>query len=103
MATPNDTQSAETARVAVRLPPFWAEQSDVWFAQVEPHIGTRSCKLPPCSIVPQPTTLPVIIIIIETVLVIRNKFTLGGNGIERITAEVELDHMAICQFPRTTA
>jgi transposase InsO family protein len=33
METTSDTQSAEIARVAVRLPPFWAEQPDVWFAQ----------------------------------------------------------------------
>jgi hypothetical protein len=34
MESINDTQ-AETARVAVRLPPFWAEELDVWFAQAE--------------------------------------------------------------------
>jgi hypothetical protein len=34
MGSANDTQ-AEIARVAVRLPPFWAEQRDVWFAQTE--------------------------------------------------------------------
>jgi hypothetical protein len=31
----SSTQQAEIARVAVRLPPFWAEQPDVWFAQAE--------------------------------------------------------------------
>jgi hypothetical protein len=34
MESANDTQ-AEIARVAVRLPPFWAEQPDVCFAQIE--------------------------------------------------------------------
>jgi hypothetical protein len=31
----SSTQPAEIARVAVRLPPFWAKQPDVWFAQAE--------------------------------------------------------------------
>jgi hypothetical protein len=31
----SSTQPAEIARVAVRRPPFWAEQPDVWFAQAE--------------------------------------------------------------------
>jgi hypothetical protein len=35
METTSHTQPAEVARVAVRLPPFWAEQPDVWFAQAE--------------------------------------------------------------------
>jgi hypothetical protein len=34
MESTNDTQ-AEIARVAVCLPPFWADQPDVWFAQAE--------------------------------------------------------------------
>jgi hypothetical protein len=34
MELTNDTQ-AEIARVAVRLPPFWADQPDMWFAQAE--------------------------------------------------------------------
>jgi hypothetical protein len=31
----SSTQPASIARVAVRLPSFWAEQPDVWFAQAE--------------------------------------------------------------------
>jgi hypothetical protein len=34
MESANDTQ-AVIARVAVRLPPFWAEQPDVWLSQTE--------------------------------------------------------------------
>jgi hypothetical protein len=34
MESTNDTQ-AEVARVAVRLPPFWADQPDMCFAQAE--------------------------------------------------------------------
>jgi hypothetical protein len=35
METTNGTQPAEVSRVAVRLPPFWAERPAVWFAQAE--------------------------------------------------------------------
>jgi hypothetical protein len=35
METTNGTQPAEVSRVAVRLPPFWAEWPAVWFAQAE--------------------------------------------------------------------
>jgi hypothetical protein len=35
MEATNDFQPAETSRVAVRLPPFWAERPTVWFAQAE--------------------------------------------------------------------
>jgi hypothetical protein len=35
METTIGTQPAEISTVAVRLPPFWAERPDVWFAQVE--------------------------------------------------------------------
>jgi hypothetical protein len=35
MEATNGTQPAEVSRVAVRLPPFWAERPAVWFAQAE--------------------------------------------------------------------
>jgi hypothetical protein len=35
MEATNDFQAAETSRVAVRLPPFWAERPTVWFTQAE--------------------------------------------------------------------
>jgi hypothetical protein len=31
----NVTQSTEILRVAVRLPPFWPEQPNVWFSQAD--------------------------------------------------------------------
>jgi hypothetical protein len=33
--TTNSPMSAEISSVAVRLPPFWAERPNVWFAQAE--------------------------------------------------------------------
>jgi hypothetical protein len=35
MEATNGPRAAETSRVAVRLPPFWAERPTVWFAQIE--------------------------------------------------------------------
>jgi hypothetical protein len=35
MEAADGTQPAEISRVAVRLPPFWAERPAVWFAQAE--------------------------------------------------------------------
>jgi hypothetical protein len=35
MEATNDFQAAETSRVAVRLPPFWANRPTVWFTQAE--------------------------------------------------------------------
>jgi hypothetical protein len=35
MEATNNTPPADVSRVAVRLPPFWAEQPAVWFAQAE--------------------------------------------------------------------
>jgi hypothetical protein len=35
MEATNDFQAAETSRVVVRLPPFWAERPTVWFTQAE--------------------------------------------------------------------
>jgi hypothetical protein len=35
MEAVDGTQPAEISRVAVRLPPFWAERQAVWFAQAE--------------------------------------------------------------------
>jgi hypothetical protein len=35
MDTADSTPPAEISRVAMRLPPFWAERSAVWFAQAE--------------------------------------------------------------------
>jgi hypothetical protein len=35
METKISTQPAEISRVAVRLPPFWAERPAVWFSQAE--------------------------------------------------------------------
>jgi hypothetical protein len=35
MEATNDFQAAETSRVAVRLPPFWAERPALWFTQAK--------------------------------------------------------------------
>ena len=35
MATVDSTTPTESPRVTVRLPPFWAEQPAIWFAQAE--------------------------------------------------------------------
>jgi hypothetical protein len=35
MDTTNSSQPAVTLRVAVRLPPFWAEWPAIWFAQAK--------------------------------------------------------------------
>jgi hypothetical protein len=35
MEDADSSPPAEVSRVAVRLPPFWAEQPAVWFAQAE--------------------------------------------------------------------
>jgi hypothetical protein len=35
MKATTDFQGAEISRVAVRLPPFWAERPAVWFTQAE--------------------------------------------------------------------
>jgi predicted DNA-binding protein len=35
MEATNNFQAAETSRVAVRLPPFWAERPALWFTQAE--------------------------------------------------------------------
>jgi hypothetical protein len=35
MQTTDNSPPAEVSRVAVRLPPFWAERPAVWFAQAE--------------------------------------------------------------------
>jgi hypothetical protein len=35
MQTTDNSAPAEVSRVAVRLPPFWAERPAVWFAQAE--------------------------------------------------------------------
>jgi hypothetical protein len=37
MQTADNSAPAEVSRVAVRLPPFWAERPTVWFAQAETH------------------------------------------------------------------
>jgi hypothetical protein len=35
MEATNDSQAADTSRVAVQLRPFWAERPTVWFTQAE--------------------------------------------------------------------
>jgi hypothetical protein len=33
--TANTTSPTEVAKVAVRLPPFWPERTDIWFSQAD--------------------------------------------------------------------
>ncbi|PNF17578.1 hypothetical protein B7P43_G15176 [Cryptotermes secundus] len=44
MATVDNTTTTEAPRVTVRLPPFWAEQPAVWFAQAEAQFSLANIR-----------------------------------------------------------
>ena len=44
MATVDSTTPTEAPRVTVRLPPFWAEQPAVWFAQAEAQFSLANIR-----------------------------------------------------------
>jgi hypothetical protein len=49
-----DSSPAEVSRVAVRIPPFWAERPVVWFAQAEAQfnlVGISSEKTKFCHVI----------------------------------------------------
>jgi hypothetical protein len=56
MEAADSAPPAEVSRVAVRLPPFWAERPAVWFAQAEAQFtltGISSEKTKFCHVISQ--------------------------------------------------
>jgi hypothetical protein len=56
MQAADNSSSAEVSKVAVRLPPFWAERPDMWFAQAEAQFTLASIsseKIKFCHVISQ--------------------------------------------------